>query len=148
LIQKKRMGKDGPATEENQDAPNRPKTWTHLTGQDNIGETIKMISVYLEKEYDVGQLEELARIILTEDEDPERMHYAIIGLRKLLSLHEDNPIQQVIDLNLSQKLVDFMDVEKFPHIMVKYFPLNPKARSHLVLLQHFYGHDRANPETC
>ena len=59
------------------------RTWGHLDAVDNRGEMIKMISKYLEMEYDINQLEELSQILLTEINDVEKLHYAFIGLRKL-----------------------------------------------------------------
>lgn len=70
-------------------------------------------------DYDISQLEELSQILLTEKEDPEKLHYSFIGLRKLLSLNVDTPIQAVIDLNLPQKLIEFMDCEKYPHLILE-----------------------------
>lgn len=95
------------------------RTWGHLDAVDNRGEMIKMISKYLEMEYDINQLEELSQILLTEINDVEKLHYAFIGLRKLLSLNTNTPIQPVIDLNLPQKLIEYMDCEKYPHLILE-----------------------------
>lgn len=70
-------------------------------------------------EFTLGQLQELANILLYETKDIDQIHYAIVGLRKLLSLQENNPIQEVIDLNLAQQLVKLMQCEEHPHIMLE-----------------------------
>ena len=95
------------------------RTWGHLDAVDNRGEMIQMISKYLELEYDISQLEELSQILLTEKDDPEKLHYSFVGLRKLLSLNANTPIQPVIDLNLPQKLIEYMDCEKYPHLILE-----------------------------
>lgn len=94
VIQKRRMPVE---TKEEDPSQKLEKTWTHLVTLSNYDEMKEMITKILEIEFDLTKLEELAGIINQNTTDVYKLHYAIIGLRKLLSLQENNPVQEVID---------------------------------------------------
>jgi len=72
------------------------KTWSHLEGVPNNQDVIKMITEILEIEFNPAiHLEEISQIIHNETKEIYKLHWALIGLRKCLSIETDNPIQQV-----------------------------------------------------
>jgi|NOAtaT_7_FD_contig_41_1825196_length_1189_multi_4_in_0_out_0_1 hypothetical protein len=46
------------------------------------------------------------------------MHHGCIGLRKILSIEENPPIQAAIDANLIPKLIEFIKLEDQPHLQL------------------------------
>ena len=93
--------------------------WTHMSHLPDFLEQKKVISGIYELEFDEKKLDELAKILLSNTDDFYQLHYSLIGIRKILCLTENNPIQEVIDYNLPQKFIDFMSYEKYPHLILE-----------------------------
>lgn len=81
---------------------------------------IEMIKKHLDKDYEISQLDSLARILLNENSDIDLLHYAIIGIRKLLLLSNNQEvIQQILDLNLVQKFMELMQLDSYPQLILE-----------------------------
>ncbi|CAD8065921.1 unnamed protein product [Paramecium sonneborni] len=48
-----------------------------------------------------------------------QLHYGVTGLRKMLSVESGAPIQQVIDANLVPKLIDIIQKEQIPQLVLE-----------------------------
>ena len=80
-------------------------------------EMIPKIREFLKMEADPNLL--LEYISHLEDQDRQKRHWAIIALRKVLSIQKNNPIQMVIDHNIVPKLVNYMRNPDEPHMQIE-----------------------------
>lgn len=55
---------------------------------------------------------------MTSD-DILRQHYGLIGIRKILSIAENPPIQPVIDAGLVPKMIDYIKQEEYPQLQLE-----------------------------
>lgn len=53
-----------------------------------------------------------------DEEDTVKQLYGLIGVRKLLSLKENQPIQQVIDAGLVPRLIEYASSKNMPQMQL------------------------------
>jgi hypothetical protein len=53
------------------------------------------------------------------DPDIIRQHYGTIGIRKIMSLIDNPPIQAIIDLGVVPRLIEFVSQEEYPQLQLE-----------------------------
>lgn len=67
--------------------------------------------------FNLSNLQELSEAITSSD--IIQQHYAVIGIRRILSLVDDPPIQPIIDCGLIPKLIEFMNQDEYPQLQLE-----------------------------
>ena len=64
----------------------------------------------------MDNLNELLQSI--NSEEILRQHYGLIGIRKILSIAENPPIQSIIDAGLVPKMIDYIKQNDYPQLQL------------------------------
>ena len=67
--------------------------------------------------YDFKQFPDLINHL--SDVDPLKQHYGMIGIRKILSIVENPPIQAVIDAGLVPRMIEYVQQTDFPQLQLE-----------------------------
>lgn len=72
---------------------------------------------FLQSIYTMDNFNELLQSI--NSEDILRQHYGLIGIRKILSIAENPPIQSIIDAGLVPKMIDYIKQNDYPQLQLE-----------------------------
>ncbi|CAD8048029.1 unnamed protein product [Paramecium sonneborni] len=113
LINLKRLAQNNQNTQIQDQFPLIP-----LTLPLDIQQTLKQQQEVLQKtSFTFEDFPDLIKKIYSQD--VVQLHYGITGLRKMLSVESGAPIQQVIDANLVPKLIEIIQKEQIPQLILE-----------------------------
>ncbi len=79
--------------------------------------TSSLIFSFLKSTYVMTQFNELVQHILSQD--IIKQHYGLIGIRKILSVADNPPIQSVIDAGLVPRMIEYVKQTEYPQLQLE-----------------------------
>jgi importin subunit alpha-6/7 len=84
--------------------------------QSQLRSNYRHIFRFLSSTYTLENFNELLQSI--NSDDILRQHYGLIGIRKILSIADNPPIQPVIDAGLVPKMIEYVKQLEYPQLQL------------------------------